>query len=98
MHKDKKITLFPLLPADIRKYFKELAENVKHTPTSNESSDVKHNGTKLKEGVYLVTTSTAADLCDNPNTPCYTMLCRDLCFLTNEPMSRTMHPAVTNLL
>ena len=47
MHKDKKITLLPLSPADIRKHFKELAENVKDTPTSNESSDAKTNGIKL---------------------------------------------------
>jgi len=52
MHKDKKITLLPLSPADIRKHFKGLAENV-----SIESSDAKPNGIKLKEGVYIATTS-----------------------------------------
>ena len=35
MHKDKKITLLPLSPADIRKHFKGLAKNVTNTPTSN---------------------------------------------------------------
>ena len=94
----KKITLLSLQPADIRKHFKELAENVTNTPTSNESSDAKTTGIKLKERVYIATTSAAAELCDNHDAPCDTMLCRDLCFLTNEPMSRTMHPAVTNLL
>ena len=89
--------MFPLLPADIRKYFKELAENVKHTPTSNESSDAKTNGIKLKEGVYIAATSVAAKLCDNHDAPCYTMLCRYVSFM-NPPMSCTMHPAVTNLL
>src|SRR6185503_2431939 len=65
MHKDKKITLLPLSPANIRKYFKELAENVTNTPSSNESSDAKTNGIKLKEGVYIATTSAVAELCDN---------------------------------
>ena len=97
MHKDKKITLLPLSPADIRKHFKELAANVKNTPTSNESSDAKTNGIKLKEGVYIAATSAAAKLCDNHDAPCYTMLCRYVSF-TNNPMSCTIHPAVTNLL
>ena len=92
MHKDKKITLLPLSPADIRKYFKELAENI-----SNESSDAKTNGIKLKEGVYIATTSSAAKLCDNHDSPCYNMLCRYASF-PNAPMSCTMHPVVTNLL
>ena len=35
MHKDKKIILLPLSPADIRKHFKELAEIEKNTPPSN---------------------------------------------------------------
>ena len=74
MHKDKKNTLLPLSPADIRKHFKELAENV-----SNESSDAKTNGIKLK-GVYIATTSAAAKLCDNHDAPCYTMLCRYVSF------------------
>ena len=97
MHKDKKITLLPLSPADIRKHFKELAANVKNTPTSNESSDAKTNRIKLKKGVYIATTSAAAKLCDNHDAPCYTMLCRYVSF-KNPPMSCTMHPAVTNLL
>ena len=92
MHKDKKITLLPLSPADIRKHFKGHAENV-----SNESSDAKPNGIKLKEGFYITTTSAAAALCDNHDAPCYTMLCRYVSF-TNASMSHTMHPAVTNLL
>jgi len=92
MHKDKKITLLPLSPADIRKHFKEHAENV-----SNKSSDAKPNGIKLKEGVYIATTSAAAELCDNHDAPCYTMLCRYETF-PNASMSCTMHPAVTNLL
>ena len=75
MHKDKKITLLPLSSADIRKHFKELADNV-----SNESFDAKTNGNKLKEGVYIATTSAAAELCDNHDAPCYTMLCRYVFF------------------
>ena len=92
MHKDKKITLLPLSPADVRKHFKELAENV-----SNESSNAKTNGIKLKEGVYIATTSATAELCDNHDEPCYTMLCLYVSF-TNAPKFCTMHPAVTNLL
>ena len=98
MHKNKKITLLPLSPADIRKHFKELAENVKDTPTSNESSDAKTNGIKLKEGVYPTSTCAAANLCDNPNAPCNTMLCRDMCLFSNDPMSCTWYPSVTYLL
>jgi len=96
VHKDKNITLLPLSTADIRKHFKQFAENVKNTPTSNESSDAKTNGIKLK-GVYIATTSAAAELCDNHDAPCYTMLCRYETF-PNAPMSCTMHHAVPNLL
>jgi len=91
MHKDKKISLLPLSPADIRNHFKELAENVK-----NDSSDAKTNRIKSK-GVYIATTSAAAELCDNHDAPCYTILCRYESF-PNAPMSCTLHPAVTNLL
>ena len=52
----------------------------------------------MKEGVYLATSSDDADLCDNPDAPCYPMLCRNLCFLTNEPISCIMYLDVTNLL
>ena len=97
MHKNKKITLLPLSPADIRKHFKELAENVKNTPPRNESSDAKPKGIKLKEGVYLATNSAATELCDNHDAPCYTMLCQYV-YSTNAPMSRTLHPVITNLL
>ena len=74
MHKNKKITLLPLSPADIRKYFNEFAANDKKTPPSNDSCDAQTNGIKLKDGVYIATTSAAAALCDNPDAPCYTML------------------------
>ena len=73
MHKDKKITLLPLSPADISKHFYELAEIERNT--SPESSDAKPKEIKLKEGVYLATNSAAAELCDNHDAPCYTMLC-----------------------
>ena len=36
MHKNKKITLLPLSPADIRKHFNEFAANDKKTPPSND--------------------------------------------------------------
>jgi hypothetical protein len=51
----------------------------------------------LKEGVYIATTSAAA-LCDNLDAPCYTMFCRDICFINNDPMPCDLHPAVANLL
>ena len=94
MHKDKKITLLPLSPADIRKHFHELAEIERNTPPK--SSDAKSKGIKLKEGVYLATNSAAAELCDNHDAPCYTMLCRYVSS-THDPMSCTLHPVVTNL-
>ena len=96
MHKDKKITLLPLSPADIRKHFHVLAEIEKNTPTSNESSDAKPKGIKLKEGIYLATNSAVAELCDNHDAACYTMLCRYESS-THDPMSCTLHPVVTNL-
>ena len=95
MHKDKKITLLPLSPAEIRKHFHELAEIERNIPP--ESSDAKPNGIKLKEGVYLATNSAAAELCDNYDAPCYTMLCRYESS-THDPMSCTLHPVVTKLL
>jgi len=95
MHKDKKITLLPLSPADIRKYFHELAEIEKNTPPRNESSVAKPKGIKLKEGIYLTTNSAATELCDNYDAPCYTMLCRYVSS-THDPMSCTLHPIVTN--
>ena len=97
MHKNKKITLLPLSPADIRKHFKELADIEKNTPPTNESSDAKPTCIKLKEGLYLATNSAAAELCDNHDAPCYTMLCRYVSS-TYDPMSCTLHPVVTNLL
>jgi hypothetical protein len=54
MHKDKKITLLPLWPADIRKHNKELAANAKNNPPSDDSTDVQHNGIKLKGGALLL--------------------------------------------
>ena len=51
----------------------------------------------MKEGVYFATNSAAAELCDNHDAPCYTMLCRYVSS-THDPMSCTLHPVVTNLL
>ena len=70
---------------------------IKNTPPSNESSDAKPNRIKLKDGVYLATTSAAAELRDNHDAPCHTMLCRYVSS-THDPMSRTFYPVVTNLL
>ena len=45
----------------------------------------------------MFTNSTAAELCDNHDAPCYTMLCRYVSS-THDPMSCTLHPIVTKLL
>ena len=50
----------------------------------------KNNGIQLKGGAFLATTSATAELCDNPDAPCYTMFCQLF-------MSGAL-PAVTNLL
>jgi hypothetical protein len=91
--------LLPLSPAAIRKHFNGLAENNKKEPTDTESCDVKHEGIKFKGGTFLATTSAQAELCDNPDAPCYTMLTRDVSF-ANTPMSIscTLHRAVPNIL
>jgi hypothetical protein len=80
MYKDKKITFLLLSPADIRKYNKEFAENAKNNPPSDDSTDVQYNGIKLKGGAFIATISAAAELCDHPDAPCYTMLC-EICVL-----------------
>ena len=59
--------------------------------TINPSTDIdKNNENKLHRGALLATTSTTAVLCDNPDAPCYTMLC--------QPIMSCAFPAVTNLL
>jgi len=66
---------------------------VKHAKEINNkpSTDIdKNNENKLHIGVLLATTSTTAVLCDNPDAPCYTMLCQHI-------MSCAL-PVVTNLL
>jgi hypothetical protein len=98
-HKGQDITLLPLSPAAIRKHFNDLAENNKKEPSDTESSDVRHEGIKLKGGAFLATTSAQAELCANLDAPCYTMLTQDVSF-ANTPMSisHTLHRAVPNLL
>jgi len=83
IHKNKNITLLHLSPMDIVKHAKEI--------NNKPSIDIdKNNEHKLHGGALLATTSTTAALCDNPDAPCYTMLCQPI-------MSCTL-PAVTNLL
>ena len=77
--KDKKITLLPLSPTDIIKH----ANEIKNKPPTDIA---KNNGIKLKGGAFLDT----AELCDNPDAPCYTMFC--------QPFMSGALPAVTNLL
>jgi hypothetical protein len=74
MHKNKNITLLPLSPADVRKHFKELAENKMKQPTMSQFNVDKREGIKLKAGAFIATTSTTAELCENHDAPCYTML------------------------
>ena len=95
MHKGKNITLLPLSPIDIMNHFIALAKNAKDKPANIEPSDVKPGGIKLKEGVFLATTSATAELCDNHDAPCYTMFCQDVSIF-NDTMS-CAHSAVTNL-
>ena len=97
MHKDKNITLLPVSPTDVRKHFRDLAANDKTKAAPSKSSDVKHDAIKLKGGTFIVTTSAVAELCDNPDAPCYTMLCHDMSFF-NDPLSCTLHPVAPNLL
>jgi len=97
MHKNKKITLLLLSTADIRKHFNEFAANDKKTPPSNDSCDAQTNGIKLKDGVYIATTSAATALCDNSDALYYTILCRDMCFINNDHMPHILHHVVTNL-
>ena len=68
---------------DIVKYAKEI--------NNKPSTDIdKNNENKLHTGALLATTSTTTALCDNPDAPCYTMLC--------QPIMSCALPAVTNLL
>jgi hypothetical protein len=97
MHKNKTIIFLPLSPADVRKHFCDLVANDKTKAAPSESPDVKHDAIKLKGGTFIAKTSAIAELCDNPDAPCYTMLCRDVSFC-NDPMSRTLHPLAPNLL
>jgi len=81
MHNDKKITLLPL-PPRLNYFAKEI----------NNKSPIdidKNNGIKLQGGALLATTSAIAELCDNPDAPCYTMFC--------QPIMSYALPAVTNL-
>jgi len=83
IHKNKNITLLPLSPMDIVKHAKVI--------NSKPSTDIyKHNENKLHGGTLHATTSTTAALCDNPDAPCYTMLC--------QPIMSCALPAVSNHL
>jgi len=75
--------LLSLSPIDIVKHAKEI--------NNKPSTDIdKNNENKLHGGALLATTSTTDALCDNPDAPCYTMLC--------QPIMSCALPAVTNLL
>jgi hypothetical protein len=67
IHKDKKITFLPLSPTDIITH----ANEIKNKPPTDIA---KNNGIKLKGRTFLATTSATAELCDNPDVPCYTTL------------------------
>ena len=69
IHKNKNITLLPLSPMDIGKHAKE----INNKPSTNID---KNNENKLHSGALLATTSTTVALCDNPDAPCYTMVCQ----------------------
>jgi len=86
-----------LILGNILKHFNEFAANDKKTPPNNDSCDAQTNGIKLKDVVYIATTSAAAALCDNSDALYYTILCRDMCFINNDPMPHILHSVVTNL-
>jgi hypothetical protein len=72
-----------LSPTDIIKH----ANEIKNKPPTHIT---KNNGIKLEGGTFLATTSATAELCDNPDAPCYTMFC--------QPIMSGVLSAVTNLL
>ena len=95
MHHNKKITLLPLSPADIRKHDKELAENSETQQVFVPPSDPP-NEIKLKKGSLIATASLdAAHYLDGEQ--CHTMFCAHVPF-SNDPMNSALHPVVTNLL
>jgi hypothetical protein len=96
MHKNRNITLLPLSPTVVRKYFTELAEDKKKQHDVTESSANQHDGIKLKRGAFIATTSTTIKCCENYDAPCYTMLSQDVRLL--DATMCCMHFAVTNLL
>jgi hypothetical protein len=96
MHKNKNITLLPLSLVGVRKHFKECAENNMEQPTTSDSSVDKCEGLKLKGGAFIATTPAAAELCENHDAPCYTMLSQDVCVF--DATIACMHSAVPNLL
>jgi hypothetical protein len=96
MHKDEKNTFLALSPADSWNHDKEIDEISKPAPALYSSSPT-HNEIKLKRDAFLASTSVAAVQCANNDAHCYTMLCQNVCF-THEPISCTLHLAVTKLL
>ena len=97
MHKDKNITLLPLSPDDVKKHFNNRTENATRPINNNEPSVANHGGIQLKGRTFIATTSASANLCDNHEAPCYTMLCRNVSF-TTSPICGTLHPVAPNLL
>ena len=66
---------------------------VTHAKEINNKSSTnidKNNKNKLHGGALLATTSSTAMIYDNPDAPCYTMLC--------QPIMSYALPVVTNLL
>jgi hypothetical protein len=96
MHKGKKITLLPLIPAEIVKLDRErLASDKIKAPVESEIQHVT-NQIKLKNPVLLATKTDLAEI-RGDDAICYAFVCRDaLFFLDNLP--GTLPLAITNLL
>jgi hypothetical protein len=93
MHKDKKITLLPLTPAQIVQAEKDRAANVNNEPPVKfENQQAIH----LKAPVMLATKSDLAKI-HVDDTCCYALVCTDALF-SNGDIAHTMPAPVTILL
>jgi hypothetical protein len=93
MHKGKKITLLPLIPAKIVQADKDRAANTNNEPpVKSEIQQAIH----LKAPVMLVTKSDLAEI-HADDTCCYALVCTDALF-SNDDIASIVPAPVTNLL
>jgi hypothetical protein len=90
MHNGQKITLQPMIPAQIVQVEKErIASESKQVSAKTRNQHV----TKLKTPVIFATKLDLAEI----NDVCYALVCKDALFSTDD-ISSTLPPSVTNLL